>query len=80
MTLWLIRSSMKYFITLAVILMMTVPCLAEGSVDELRPFDLDGDGKPDKVSLIYSKPDDYGNCSVVLQVESLGKKFEVSLK
>lgn len=53
---------------------------ADGSVDELRPIDLNGDGKPEKVSLIYSEPDDYGNCSAVLKVVSLGKVYTVQLK
>lgn len=53
---------------------------AQGSVDELRPVDLDGDGQPEKVSLIYSEPDDYGNCSVTLKVESYGKIYTVFLK
>src|SRR3989338_6396318 len=61
-------------------LMMARVLLADGSMDELRPVDLDGDGKPENVSLNYSEPDDYGNCSVLLKVESLGKTFSVPLK
>ena len=67
-------------IFIALFLMTAIPCLSEGSVDELRPVDFNGDGKPEKVNLIYSEPDDYGNCGAALQVESLGKKFKVSLK
>ncbi len=53
---------------------------ADGSVDQLRPFDFDGDGKPDEVSLIYSDPDAYGNCTATLKVESLGKSTTLFLK
>lgn len=53
---------------------------ATGSVDELRPVDLDGDGKPEKVTLTYSEPDDYGNCTATLKVESLEKSYKVLLK
>ncbi len=53
---------------------------AEGSVDELKPIDLDGDGKMEKVTLVYSEPDDYGNCTATLQIESLGKVYSMALK
>ena len=53
---------------------------ADGSVDRLKQFDFNRDGKLDNVSLIYSDPDDYGNCTATLRLESRGKAFTVFLK
>lgn len=62
------------------LLILARALFAEGSVDELRPIDLNGDGQPENARLIYSEPDDYGNCSAVLKLKSLGKTFSVPLK
>ena len=53
---------------------------ADVSVDELKPVDLDGDGKMENVSLFYSEPDDYGNCTASFEIKSLGKTYSVPLK